>query len=160
MARHVVAVVGEIPVGGRKIVEVERRSIGIFNVGGEYFAVRNQCPHAGAPLCLGPTGGLVRSSAPGSYVYERAGEFLRCPWHHWEFDLRTGQSWFDPAKLRVRRYPVDVVPGSPEDVVDYSRARQPGPHVLERFPVHRDGDVIVIEMGRAAESQSAPSPRP
>jgi 3-phenylpropionate/trans-cinnamate dioxygenase ferredoxin subunit len=150
MARHVVAHVGEIPDGGRKIVEVERRSIGVFNVGGEYFALRNQCPHAGAPLCQGVTGGLVVASAPGEYVYERPGEFLRCPWHHWEFDLRTGQSWFDPAKTRVRRYDVDV-------------ERRPGPHVAERFAVHRDGDAIVIETGRApapAGPRSAPSPPP
>jgi 3-phenylpropionate/trans-cinnamate dioxygenase ferredoxin subunit len=93
-------------------------------------------------------------------VDERAGEFLRCPWHHWEFDLRTGRSWFDPGKTRVRRYPVDVVPVSPEDVVDPERGRQPRPHVLERFPVHREGDVIVIDTGQVPAAQTGPAPRP
>ena len=51
MARHVVATVEEIPPGQRKIVEVAGRSIGIFNVSGEFFALRNRCPHQGGPLC-------------------------------------------------------------------------------------------------------------
>ena len=42
----------------------------------------------------------------------RVGEMLRCPWHGWEFDVRTGQSWFDPVQVRVRRYNVTVTPGS------------------------------------------------
>ena len=53
MARHVVARVDEIPPGERKIVEVAGRSIGVFNVGGEFFALRNRCPHQGGPLCEG-----------------------------------------------------------------------------------------------------------
>ena len=89
--------VDEIPPGGRKIVEVGGRSIGVFNVGGEFFALRNRCPHQGGPLCLGITLGFLRSAGPGEFHYSRAGEILRCPWHGWEFDMRTGQSWFDPA---------------------------------------------------------------
>ena len=49
----VVGTVDEIPPGGRKIVEVAGRSIGVFNVGGEFFALRNRCPHQGGPLCEG-----------------------------------------------------------------------------------------------------------
>ncbi|HEV8638476.1 MAG TPA: Rieske 2Fe-2S domain-containing protein, partial [Chloroflexota bacterium] len=48
--KHVVAAVDEIPPGGRKIVEVAGRSIGVFNLGGEFFALRNRCPHQGGPL--------------------------------------------------------------------------------------------------------------
>ncbi len=47
--KYVVASVDEIPPGGRKIVEVAGRSIGVFNVKGEYFALRNRCPHQGGP---------------------------------------------------------------------------------------------------------------
>ena len=42
----------------------------------------------------------------------RSNEIIRCPWHGWEFDLRTGQSWFDPRAVRVRRYDVSVEPGA------------------------------------------------
>ena len=112
MARTVVATVEEIPPGGRKIVEVAGRSIGVFNVDGEFFALRNRCPHQGGPLCAGKLAGLVQSSGtPGDYSYSRPGEMLRCPWHGWEYDIRTGQSWWDPGRTRVRSYDVTIEAG-------------------------------------------------
>jgi nitrite reductase/ring-hydroxylating ferredoxin subunit len=62
MARHIVATVDDIPPGQRLLVNVKGRDIGIFNVGGEYFAVGNRCPHEGASLCKGRIVGLVESS--------------------------------------------------------------------------------------------------
>src|SRR5262249_37247173 len=107
-ARSPVACLGEIPDGGRKLVEVEGRSIGVFNVGGRHYAVLNRCPHQAGPLCLGPTTGLVRSNGPGDYTFERGGEILRCPWHGWEIGLATGRSVFDPERMRVKAYPIEV----------------------------------------------------
>jgi 3-phenylpropionate/trans-cinnamate dioxygenase ferredoxin subunit len=106
--RHPVANVSDIPPGSRKIVTAAGRSIGVFNVDGRFFAVRNSCPHQGGPLCLGPTMGLVTSDQPGEFNYERDGEILRCPWHGWEFDLATGRSVFDPSRTRVKNYQVEV----------------------------------------------------
>lgn len=108
MPRHVVATTAEIPPGARKIVEIDGRSIGIFNVDGRFYALRNRCPHEGARLCEGVLSGLVASTAPGEYTYQRSGEILRCPWHGWEFDVTTGLSSFDPGRTRVRAYPVSV----------------------------------------------------
>jgi 3-phenylpropionate/trans-cinnamate dioxygenase ferredoxin subunit len=140
VAKWVVATVDEIPPGQRKIVEVAGRSIGVFNVGGEFFAVLNRCPHQGGPLCLGNTLGFLRSAGVGEFQYSRAGEILRCPWHGWEFDLRTGQSWFDPGRVLVRRYEVTVEPG-----VD---GLQKGPYVAETFPVSVERQYVVVEVGR------------
>lgn len=112
MARYIVGTVDDIKPGERKIVEIGGRSVGVFNVNGEYFAVLNRCPHQGGSLCSGRQTGLVTSSRPGEYTTSRAGEIIRCPWHGWEFDLRTGQSWFDPRAVRVRRYDVSVEPGA------------------------------------------------
>lgn len=106
--RYVVGRVGEIADGGRKLVELDHRSIGIFRVGDCYFAVRNLCPHQGGPLCLGETTRLVTAELPGEYVFQREGEILRCPWHGWEFDLRDGTSIADPEGLRVKSYQVEV----------------------------------------------------
>ena len=53
MASHRVARVGDIPPGSRKLVEIGGRSIGVFNIDGEFFALRNRCPHQGGPLCEG-----------------------------------------------------------------------------------------------------------
>ena len=143
MARYVVATVDEIPPGGRKVVEVAGRSIGVFNVGGEFFALRNRCPHQGGPLCLGRLGGFVTASAPGEYEYSRAGEILQCPWHGWEFDLRTGQSWFDPARTRVARYQVTVEPVEPAP----APGLEPGPYVAETYPVSVERRNVVVEIG-------------
>jgi len=101
MAKHRVATVDEIPVGGRKLVDIAGRSIGVFNINGEYFALRNTCPHQGGALCEGLLTGFLTADVPGEYEYTRRGEILRCPWHGWEFDVKTGQSWVDPEKTRV-----------------------------------------------------------
>ncbi|HEV2107010.1 MAG TPA: Rieske (2Fe-2S) protein [Thermomicrobiales bacterium] len=148
MGKHAVAEVGEIPPGGRKIVEVDGRSIGIFNVDGEFFALRNSCPHQGGPLCQGSVSGFVSSAGPGDYHYSRRGEILRCPWHGWEFEIRTGQSWFDPRKVRVRRYEVRVEPasvasaGDPVPTVEMEK----GPYVAETFPVTVERRYVVVEV--------------
>ena len=54
MARHVVATVDEIAPGQRKLVQVQGRDIGIFNVEGEFFAIANRCPHEGGVAVQGP----------------------------------------------------------------------------------------------------------
>ncbi len=97
MAKHVVAAVGDIPPGNRKLAQVNGRAIVVFNLGGEFFALNNRCPHRGGSLCQGKQTGLVESDGAGQYRYSRPGEIIRCPWHGWEFDIRTGQSWCDPS---------------------------------------------------------------
>ena len=47
MAKHVVARVEEIPPGGRKIIRVEGREVGLFNLDGTFYALKNACPHQG-----------------------------------------------------------------------------------------------------------------
>ena len=111
MARHCVGTVDEIPLGERKIVSVGGREIGIFNVHGSYYALRNICPHQGAPLCLGYTEGTMLPSNPGEYILGRHGEILRCPWHGWEFDLLDGVCLFDP-RIRVKTFRVEVDEGN------------------------------------------------
>ena len=106
-----VARVDEVPPGGRKIVAVSGRSIGVFNVGGRFVAVRNVCPHQGAPVCRGRVGGTTLPSEPGAYRWGREGEILACPWHGWEFDLLTGRALADPS-ARLRTYPVTVRDGT------------------------------------------------
>ena len=144
MAKHVVAPAASIPPNTRKLFEVAGRSIGIFNVGGAFYALRNRCPHQGAALCEGPTGSFISSSGPGNYVLSRPGEMLRCPWHGWEFDLRTGQSLFDPQGVRVKRYEVEVVPG--ENLDRPAPGLEKGPFVAEHYPVTIEEDYLVVEI--------------
>jgi 3-phenylpropionate/trans-cinnamate dioxygenase ferredoxin subunit len=136
--KFVVGTVDEIPPGSRKIVDLGGRSVGVFNVRGEYFALLNRCPHQGGPLCRGNTHGLLRSGGVGEYEYSRPGEMLRCPWHGWEYDMRTGQSWFDPRKVLVRTYDVSIEAGV---------ELQKGPYVAETFPVSVEQQYVLVEIG-------------
>lgn len=137
MTKYIVGPADEIPPGTRTIKTINGRSIGIFNIAGEYFALLNRCPHQGAPLCLGTLVGLVTSSEPGKFDYARPGEMLKCPSHGWEYDVRTGQSWCDPKDTRVKAYEVTVEPGE---------TLAKGPFVAETFAVAIEQDYIVIEV--------------
>jgi nitrite reductase/ring-hydroxylating ferredoxin subunit len=137
MTRHVVATVEEMPPGARKLVTVRGRKIALFNVAGDYFALFNSCPHQGGDLCAGHLVGLALADEPGAYRIVRKGEMLRCPWHGWEFDVRTGQSYCDPSTIATRSYKVDVEPGA---------ELAKGPYVAETFPVTIEQNYVLIEM--------------
>jgi 3-phenylpropionate/trans-cinnamate dioxygenase ferredoxin subunit len=136
LPKHVVAAVNDIPPGGRKVVEVNGRAIVVFNLGGEFFALNDRCPHKGGPLSQGRLSAVVESSQPGEYRTSRRGEIIRCPWHSWEYDIRTGQSWCDPERLRTRRYAVTVESGA--RLVE-------GPYTAETFPVTVEDAYVVVE---------------
>lgn len=148
MTRYIVAEAAEIPPGVRKIVEVGGRSLGVFNLGGEFFALRNRCPHQGGPLCEGKTFGLIEAHVPGEITYSRPGEILTCAWHGWEFDIRTGRSWCAPERLRVRRYEVSVEPGASLATAPTAAlpGKVPGPYTAETYPVLIEGQYLVVEI--------------
>ena len=135
MPKYVVGTIAEIPPGARKILDIAGRSIGVFNINGEFFALRNRCPHQGGPLCTGRLSGFVMAEKPGEYTYRRRGEILRCPWHGWEFDVKTGQSWFDPARLRVRSYKVSLESMPPDNAEVAAPGLEKVPYLSETYPV-------------------------
>ena len=135
--RCVVGRLSEFPPGTRKIVTVGGRSIGVFNIGGQFFALRNQCPHQGAPLCRGRVKGTTIPGKPYEYVYGRDQEIIQCPWHGWEFEIATGQSYCDPKTMQARQFAVEVAPG--DELVK-------GPYVAEHFPVSVEQDYLVVEI--------------
>jgi nitrite reductase (NADH) small subunit len=137
MSRHIVGSVSEIPPGERKLVEVEGRTIGVFNVHGAFYALRNSCPHQGGPLCLGSIKGMTLPSAPGEYLWARDGEILRCPWHGWEFDLTTGRAICEPDRTRVRTYEVTVEPAAPPAMEAMA---------AETYPVTVEADAIILHL--------------
>ncbi|MGH2558853.1 MAG: Rieske (2Fe-2S) protein [Thermomicrobiales bacterium] len=110
MASHVIARIDEIPPGGRKIVRLEGREVGVFNLDGSYYALKSSCPHQGARVCLGKIVGTALPSDVYEFEYGLEGRILRCPWHEWEYDITTGASVFDPT-VRIKAYPVAVTGG-------------------------------------------------
>ena len=104
----VVGAVAALPPGASRIVTVGGREIGLFNVDGRVYAVRNSCPHRAAPLCLGRLSGTTLPSQPYAYEYGRQGMVLRCPWHGWEFDLESGEPLVDHG-LKARTYRVEII---------------------------------------------------
>lgn len=129
--RHIVCRAEELPPGARKIIQVGRKSIGVFNINGEYFAVLNVCPHQLAPLCEGRICGNTPNSPVGEYLLEREGEIIRCPWHGWEFDIKTGRSIFNPHRVRTATYRVKL-----EEQEDPS---------VETFSVKEEDKLVILE---------------
>jgi nitrite reductase (NADH) small subunit len=98
----------DFPPGSHRIVELRGVGIGIFNLDGELYALRNECPHAGAPICRGKVGGTLLPSDPGTLTFGLEGRVLRCPWHGLEIDITTGRPLLKSMRQRVRTYPVEV----------------------------------------------------
>ena len=134
MRRFVVGKTSDLPPSSRRIVTVEGREIGVFNVKGEYYALRNLCPHQSAPLCLGELTGLTVSDEPGEIEWTREGEILRCPWHGWEFDILNGRTVFE-SKARVKTYDVRVEKEPPGRLKDG----------VETYPVVIENEVVILE---------------
>ena len=60
---------------------------------------------------------------------------LRCPWHGWEFDIRTGQSYLNPRQVKARNYPVEIETGT---------ALAKGPYVAETVPIRVEDEYLVV----------------
>ena len=86
-----VAEPGEVADGDVKAAEAGTRTVALTHWGGEYGAIDGCCPHQGGPLTEG--------------TFEDG--VLRCPWHGWGFDARTGES-ADPHHDGVGTYEIEV----------------------------------------------------
>ena len=89
-----VAAVGDVPPGTGKCIEAGGKQIALFNVGGTFHAIDNTCLHRGGPLGEGELEGMI----------------VTCPWHGWQYDVRTGENEFDRA-IKLRCYEVRVEDG-------------------------------------------------
>ena len=154
MTKHIVASAKDLPPGTRKLVEVDGREIVVLNIGGEFFGVLNRCPHNGGSLCKGTLTRRISSPEPGVYETPGPAELLRCPWHGWQYDVRTGQSWCEPERARTITYPVKVAHGSElgaelgaelDSGAVHDGDLVPGPLIAETVKVSLEEDYVVIE---------------
>jgi nitrite reductase/ring-hydroxylating ferredoxin subunit len=96
----------ELPPGERKVLTVGRREIVVLNTGDRLYAVFNRCPHQLAHLHRGVLRGTTVPAGVGEFVYGLEDRVLRCPWHHYEYDLETGRCLAEPDRLRISTYEV------------------------------------------------------
>lgn len=104
---HYVADVAAIPAGGRLLVTIDGRELGVFNLNGTFYALRNYCFHQGGPLCEGKITGTLTTSKEDNWqlTWGQEGEILRCPWHSMEFHIPTGRC-LPFRERRAQTYPV------------------------------------------------------
>ena len=86
-----VAQVSDLQPGTGKVVTVKDKAIALFNVDGTFYAIDNTCVHRGGPLGEG----------------EMEGNRVTCPWHGWQYDVKTGVSETNPS-AKVQTYQVKV----------------------------------------------------
>jgi 3-phenylpropionate/trans-cinnamate dioxygenase ferredoxin subunit len=153
MSKFVVSRVDEIPEGERKLVDAGGRELAVLHSDGEFYALLNRCPHQGGPLCYGQLARPVTSNHPGEYSVDAETRLIICPWHGWEFDLRSGKSFFDPARLKARAFPVEVEDGklireqmetAPECGPSDSSEPLEGPYRAPLLPVTIEGEYVVV----------------
>jgi pyruvate oxidase len=87
----------ELPEGRVKTVTAGTHSMALTRIGGEFTAMDNRCPHQGGPLGEGS----IEAGEDGQC-------WLRCPWHGWDFDPRTGRSPDGHDDSGQTLYPVEV----------------------------------------------------
>ena len=94
---HRVAALDELPEGRVKTVTAGIHSMALTHIDGEYHAMDNRCPHQGGPL------------GEGSIEKGKHGEcLLRCPWHGWDFDPKTGLPPGGHEDTGQTMYPLEV----------------------------------------------------
>mgnify|MGYP001563145358 CR=1 FL=1 len=84
----------EVPAGTAYSYQVNNVVVAVFNIEGQYYAINDACPHAGASLSAGYLDGCVVS----------------CPLHAWRFDVRDG-TWVDNPCIATDAYPVTIQDG-------------------------------------------------
>lgn len=110
MPQLVVCTESELERDGKLVVDVEGTAVLVVKVGDALYAMRDRCPHNGAPLQFGRVGGTLVPSNPNEHIYGLDGRIIRCPWHKWEYDLEGGCSLTD-RRIRLRMFPVQVKDG-------------------------------------------------
>src|SRR5947209_18112994 len=104
-----VAKAADLKDGDRRIVASGKHEVGVFFKDGAYYAYSNYCLHAGGPACEGILVNKVVDLIAADRTYEGQSfsdelHFV-CPWHGYEYDIRTGECAGD-RRLKLRKYEV------------------------------------------------------
>ena len=87
--------ISEYADGDRRVLKCGEAEIGVFRIGGLFHGWHNSCAHLGGPVCQGRIMQRVIEPADSegrtrTLDYEAGSAHIACPWHGYEFDLKTG----------------------------------------------------------------------
>ena len=99
-----------VPEGGVVGLVVDGVSVALVRWRDELFALRDVCPHQQGQVCRGFVRPVLESEEVGEAAVDRERGVIICPWHRWEYDLRTGVG-LRRERFRLRTYRVEVVDG-------------------------------------------------
>jgi nitrite reductase (NADH) small subunit len=112
--KQLVCKVNELVSGEMKTFNIKNRQVVLIKNGDQYHAVSGICPHQAAKMGEGHLKGTnLTTNEVGHYCYGKDRQIITCPWHHYEFDVTTGESLFD-SKYKLKTYSVEV---SEDDVL-------------------------------------------
>ena len=107
--KHLVCDYNELKKSGKQAFEIDRKPVVVvLSQDGQVYALKDVCPHKGPCLSEGMVDKNCSANGVGEYIYESGREVIRCPWHSWEFDIKTGESLFAPDKVKVKTYDVSI----------------------------------------------------
>jgi len=101
---------------GRKLVVHDGKEVGVFCIDKEFVAYRNECAHQGGPVCQGRLFPRVEQELAADKTetamrYVPGTMHVVCPWHGYEYDLRTGRNAALP-RLGLKKLDVFVKEGA------------------------------------------------
>ena len=96
MQSYRIGTVSEFEEGTKKVFNLGETEVGVFRLGGEFYAWNNICPHQGGPVCQGRLYPRVHENLDENKhshgrLYDENNINIVCPWHGLEFDVRTGK---------------------------------------------------------------------
>jgi len=123
----------------RKIIGFDRFEIAVFKLDGQFYAYLNHCPHMGGPACQGKIiarveEDLAQDRTSRGMVFSKTDLHVVCPWHGFEFDIRTGVHPGNP-RARLRKIKLQVQGG---DIVISVPAQG------EQIPVMQETDISIV----------------
>ena len=121
---------------GRKLIGFDNFEVAVFKLGGAFFAYLNHCPHMGGPACQGKMLAKVEEviaddRTSKGMTFSKSKMHVVCPWHGFEFDIRTG---IHPGNPRARLRKIKVAVADGDVVVTVPDAR-------EHVPVMQEADI-------------------
>jgi nitrite reductase (NADH) small subunit len=81
-----------VAVGSGKEFTVNGVSVAVFNVDGKFFATEARCRHQDGPLAEG----------------KLKGEIIECPWHFWNYNVRSGKLLDYLKDVKLNTYAVEI----------------------------------------------------